>query len=356
MVRRYSSDAYRRLFSPGVRGQEVPPGADEGHYFPDRHFFEWWYFDVALSDGGWLVAVLHSALFNVGDHRPTVDVRYYPPGALPIIAIGRFTRREYQAERGRFRVGTSWAAEEGGVYRLHLRQGPLMADLTFCPELPGWKVGTGHLFADIPGGRYFDWVVPIPRARVEGWLELEGASHPVMGVGYHDHNWGNVYLPAVFQGWRWGRVWGGRWTLVFGDLSAPGGALHVTPLLIGYDGQVGEMPQGFHLRDAEPESRRLTLEAAGEQGIFLSLFLQEPMDSVVFPIVRPPLVPWRRPVEAFFFLSQPVPLLGRLARALVGRGRYHRQPVQGTLNVRGERVEVQGVMEEMAFCSQGGRC
>ena len=319
------------------------------HYRAEPHFFEWWYFDVALPDGGWLVAIFHSALFNVGDHRPTLDLRYYPPDGAPVVAVGRFPRREYEADRDRFRVrvGESWAAEENGGYHLHLSQGSLAAELTFSPRLPGWRVGTGRLFADPVSGRFFNWVVPAPCARVEGWLRVGGERRPVEGVGYHDHNWGNFYLPTAFQSWYWGRVWGGKWTLVFGDLVPPGGSPRVTPFLIGCNGQLWEMRQGFLLRNG---SSHLALEATGSgTGPALSLSLGRPMEAVRFAALRSWLVPWRRWAEPLFYLSQPIPGLGRALGGLLGQGSYRRWSVQGSLRIAGGTVGVRGVVERMVF-------
>jgi hypothetical protein len=189
-MNRHPPDAYRQLFLQGKRNRGGPlcPGENGDHYRTAPHFFEWWYFDVAFPDGGWLVAVLNSAAHHVGDHRPNVDLRYYPPGGSPVVATGRFSRQGYEANHTRFRirVGESWATEEDGGYHLQLCQGPLVADLTFYSQLPGWRVGTGHLFADPPSGQYFDWVIPVPRARVEGTLTVRGKSRKVAGVGYHD--------------------------------------------------------------------------------------------------------------------------------------------------------------------------
>ncbi len=353
---RYPPEAYQQLFPPGqgVRGRPLLLEENADHYRAEPHFFEWWYFDVAFPDGGWLVAIFHSALFNMGDHRPTLDLRYYPPGGPPTVAIGRFSRQAYRTDPSHFRIhiGDSWVIEKEGAYHLHLSQPPLEAELTFFPRLPGWRVGTGHLFADLSSGQFFDWVVPVPHARVKGWLRVDGTSRQVTGMGYHDHNWGNLYLPSAFQGWLWGRVWGNKWTVIFGDLVAPDGRGRVTPLLIGCHNQVWEMRQGFWLRDEGDGAPHLILEMAGGTGPTLSLSLARPMESVRFAALRPWLVPMRRWAEPLFYLSQPVPGLGRVAGALLGDGDYRRWPARGTLRIAGKSVTVQGVVERMAFSAE----
>jgi hypothetical protein len=46
-------------------------------------------------------------------------------------------------------------------------------------------------------------------------LFRSGQAHAVRGTGYHDHNWGNVALPAVMHHWYWGRAHVGEYTLIF---------------------------------------------------------------------------------------------------------------------------------------------
>jgi hypothetical protein len=363
---RYSSDAYRQLFPEGQRprGGLLLPEDNEDHYRAEPHFFEWWYFDMAFTDGSWLVAVLHSASYAIGDHCPTVDLRYYPPEGSAVVAMGRFSRRDYEAARGRFRlrIGDSWAAAEDELYRLHLRQGPLEAELAFYPQLPGWRVGSGHLFADSSSGEYFNWVVPVPIARVKGTLRVRGDSRVVEGVGYHDHNWGNIYLPNAFRGWIWGRVWGVKHTLVFGDLAPQGDALRITPLLLGCDGKVWEVPDGFRLRqeDATKDARtgtvelhRLFLETEIDSDVSLSLALLRPMETTPLAALRSCLLPWRRLAERLFYLTQQVPVFGQVIGALVGKGMYHRWPAQGVLRIADEEIGVQGLVEKMDLGSGG---
>jgi len=345
-------EAYRALFPPGTRGEGVPLGVDGDHYSPDPHFFEWWYFDVALDDGGWLVVVFHSALFNLGNHRPTVDVRYYPPDGRPVVAIGQYEREEYTAARGpfRLRIGPSSVEVVGGAYRLSVREGGLRADLTFAPELPGWRVGSGRLFADPRSGRAFHWVVPVPLARVTGEIALPGGEgRPVAGVGYHDHNWGTVYLPSAFGRWRWGRVWGGGWTVIFGDLRAARGESAVRPLLLGRDGEV------YEAAGLSSEWGEETTFLLGEEGVSLRLAHERLLDRVTFAALRPVWRAWRRIAEPTFYASYSLPLVGGVVRSALGIGTYRRWTTSGRLHRAGQQVAVRGVLEEMRLCQGGER-
>jgi len=335
---------------------------NEDHYREERHFFEWWYFDIAFNDGSWLVAVLHSALYCMGNHRPAIDLRYYPTKGPPVEVFRSFSRSEYETTLGRFkiRIDKSWAASEKGIFRLHLYQGPLEAKLTFHPKLSGVKVGGGHLFADSFKKKYFNWVVPVPKAFVEGTLRVHGETRLVEGVGYHDHNWGNIYLPNAFRGWVWGRVWGGKHTLVFGDLIPQDGTPNVTPLLLGCDGKVRVISDGFQLRWDDittdtiidtNELCKLFLEDKGNQDISLSLTLKKPMETAKIAALYSWLVPLRRLVEPLFYLTQKIPMLGQLIGLFVGKGLYYRYQAQGVLRIADEVTEVQGLVEKMVLKS-----
>ena len=223
---------------------------NEDHYCGEPQFFEWWYFDIAFSDGSWLVAVLHSALYCMGDHRPAIDLRYYPTKGPPVAVSRSFPRSEYEATIGSFkiRIDKTVAYSEKGIFHLQVYQEPLEAELTFHPKLPGVKLRDGYLFCDSVNKKYFNWVVPVPRAFVEGTLRVHGENRSVEGRGYHDHNWGNIYLRNAFQGWLWGRVWGGIHTLVFGDMIPQGGTPNVAPVLLGCEGKVWERSDAFRLR------------------------------------------------------------------------------------------------------------
>ena len=80
--------------------------------------------------------------------------------------------------------------------------------------MPPWRPGAGKsFFGDLE--HYFAWLPSIPFGSVEGTLTYDGQTHAVHGTGYHDHNWGNVALPAVMDHWYWGRAHIGDYTLIF---------------------------------------------------------------------------------------------------------------------------------------------
>jgi len=338
-VSRYPITAYRQLFPDGESFAPFDPAEDGDHYRPKLNFFEWWYFDAAFEDGSYLVAILHSSLYNAVDHKPTLDLRYYSSDGPPIVAVGRFDRAAYRAtsDRCRVQIGDCLAVDEGDHYRLNLRQAPLTAELVFWPQLPGWRAGTGHLFADSASGHHFDWVVPLPRARIEGVLTVGDRRRAVVGVGYHDHNWGNLYLPAAFSRWTWGRVLAGDWTLIFGDVVGRGmGPHHVTPFMLARGDEIVLTTDRIRVCGEEPAQerrtganyfRRLRLTTLDGPAVKLTLTARQTIEALDFAMPHLPLARRRRlrgAAEIAFYLAQSRPIIGRLVGRLLGKGSYLR--------------------------------
>ncbi|HHJ06909.1 MAG TPA: hypothetical protein ENK24_05375, partial [Anaerolineae bacterium] len=241
----YPLESYQRLYDPSAgplwsASKGLPPDEDGDHYSPEPNFFEWWYFDAAFDNGYKLVVIFHSSLFNAADHKPTLDLRVYPPQGERVLSIRRFNRAEFHSRRDRceLQLGNCRATTDGNAYHLSLREGDIEADLTFTPQLPAWRPGAGYLFNDAASGHYFKWVVPLPAARVSGALKVKGASFSARGRGYHDHNWGNLYLPAAFSRWTWGRALTKNGAIIFGDVVGQGTISHVTPFILAYNNEI----------------------------------------------------------------------------------------------------------------------
>jgi hypothetical protein len=346
----YPVVAYHQLF-PDERKRALPPfdpAEDGDHYQPEPNFFEWWYFDVAFEDGSYLVAILHSSSYNAVGHKPTFDLRYYPPGGGGVIVTRRFDRAAYHAAPDRcwVKIDECLAIDLGDRYWLGLCHELLEVELTFWPELPGWKAGTGHLFADSISGHHFDWVVPLPRARVEGTLTVAGQRRNVVGLGYHDHNWGNLYLPAAFSRWTWGRVLAGDWTLVFGDVVGRGKLpVHVTPFLLARGDEILLTTDRIHVYGEEPAReqrtgagyfRRLHLTTVERPAVELTLAACKAIDAVGFAAPHLPLARQRHvrgAAETAFYLAQEMPIIGRLVAWLLGKGSYMRWQAEYRLDL-----------------------
>lgn len=113
----------------------------------------------------------------------------------------------------------------------------LSAELNFHPCITGWKPwGDGIVFQDSTRCGAFSWLVPVPRAQVNGRIMIGDREYQVRdAVGYYDRVWWNSrYRPArakhrlfiddTITRWEWCRFLSPEYSLIFT-------ALHLRPWL-----------------------------------------------------------------------------------------------------------------------------
>jgi predicted secreted hydrolase len=212
-------DGLAETILPWEDGQRVPTS---------RGAFEWWYFDAHFDDG--TTAVIVFATKPIADPRrplmPNLSLTVTRPDGTKTAQFDLPQAGEFSASKETcdVRVGRSWVkwSERGGgwTYVLHAETEALSADLTFTGLVPPWRPGAGKSYFGDPrrdGATcpYFAWLPAIPYGTVTGTLVYDGQAHTVQGIGYHDHNWGNVALASVLNHWVWGRAHLDGYTLIF---------------------------------------------------------------------------------------------------------------------------------------------
>ncbi len=211
------------LTSPDALAREglteiVQPWEDGLRLEPMRGTFEWWYFDAHFEDGSTAVIVFATKplLERNGPLKPNVSLTITRPDGsklaqFPILPASAFSA---SAEGCEVHIGPHWAKGDLHHYQVHVEMDDLAADLTFTGRVPPWRPGAGKAcFGD--QDHFFGWLPAIPYGTVEGTLHYDGRAHEVRGVGYHDHNWGNIGLSEVMDHWYWGRAHVGEYTLIF---------------------------------------------------------------------------------------------------------------------------------------------
>lgn len=187
-----------------------------------RGTFEWWYFDAHFDDHTTAVIVYATKpIISPGDPlRPNVSISITRADGSKTAEFAFPPPEQYAAssEMCDVKLGASWVKQSGGgtcwAFSLHAETEHLSADLTFSGLVPPWRPGAGKsFFGDYE--HFFAWLPSIPYGTVAGTLTYDGQTVQVRGTGYHDHNWGNVALPAVMDHWYWGRAHVGDYTLIF---------------------------------------------------------------------------------------------------------------------------------------------
>ena len=196
----------------------LEPSENAVHPSPHKNYFEHWYFDAKLDDGHVVVAFLQAS--ELITRRPGVELHVYKPGGEKLSIVKGYAEPDVRASRDKcdMSIGDNRCVAEfpaGGlpVHRVHLAEDDMAFDLTFTSELPGWKPGGGRtMYGD---EEFFAWVVPAPRARVEGMIRYGDVTLAASGTGYHDHNWGAGDMKRIIDYWYWGRIYAEDVTLLY---------------------------------------------------------------------------------------------------------------------------------------------
>jgi hypothetical protein len=235
-----------RWTGPGKADAVITPASpaeNAAHPSPSRRAFEHWYFDARLDDGHVVVGFLQTA--ELLTKRPGVELHVYRPDGTRREIRKRYPKKVAHASSTRFhvQVGENWGraldtAGDYGSYEFHLAEEDLAFDLRFDAEVPMWKPGEG--LTNYGATDFFAWVVPAPRARVSGTIEIDGERLEVSGIGYHDHNWGIGSMGRIVDHWYWGRVYAGDITLVYANVFARKRYGHAasTPAMVAKDGRL----------------------------------------------------------------------------------------------------------------------
>ena len=185
---------------------------DAFHNQPSPGAFEWWYFDAIFDNGYSMVTSWH--IDEMGTETASPESRYikfaiYDPDGKKTDTEVRFPVSTVFASTKTcdVKMGDNRLHGEFPRYEIHFRSDDIGGDLFFENLTQGMRnPPDGVLYFGREPDKYMGWVIAQPRARVTGKLILAGEEIPVDGVGYHDHNWGNVPLQELYDHWHWGRI------------------------------------------------------------------------------------------------------------------------------------------------------
>jgi len=353
-MHKYPVKSYQRLYDSSLEPLwEVTSGLsseeDGSHFTPEQEFFEWWYFDAALSNGQRLVIIFHSAVFNLTARPPAVDIRLTSPDSEPLISFKVYSHEQCKTSKSHCGVEIANCrvnSENQQKFVINIQQDNIVADLVYKSQLQGWKPGTGYLFYDDTSGHFFKWVVPAPLAKVSGTLQINHQEVQVDGIGYHDHNWGNIHLEDAFQHWHWGRFISSdqKSAFVFGDVVSKGEKpVHVKPVLLVVNGEI-QPPQEITVEykktlldkiSSVEFSKEIWITGAGSDSEF-NFFLTtgKTLEALTFasPVFRHRK--HRFAAEILYYLTFNKPLIGKLFQKILGNTGYLRFQSEARLQMK----------------------
>jgi hypothetical protein len=233
---------YARLGIP-----EHPPARFEDAMRTDGSpgTYEWWYFDAHLDDGAKLVVVFYTKAS--GDPSDPLT----PKISINLdLADGRKLERvliarpdEFQASREACDVRIAGNRFSGDLhsYRIQATIDDVTVDVELTGQVPAWRPNTGHwYFGEPDASRLFAWFLSVPQGQVNARYVIDGVTHHTTGIGYHDHNWGDVPMAALVHDWYWARGKAGAYSVVVAYITTEArfGYQPLPILLIAKDGEI----------------------------------------------------------------------------------------------------------------------
>jgi hypothetical protein len=201
-----------------VARERVEPFEDGARTDGRPGTYEWWYFDAHLDDGAKLVvafmdkdlaapqkplAPLIRLNLDLADGRSFEKLVKFEPEAWSAATDGadvRIAGNRFSGDLRRYRITAS--VDEIDV------------DVTLVGQVPPWRPGTGYMLFGAKRDLEFGWLPAVPQGTVTATYRIGDETHRTTGVGYHDHNWGNVGLMKIINDWYWARGQAGPYSVI----------------------------------------------------------------------------------------------------------------------------------------------
>jgi hypothetical protein len=105
-------------------------------------------------------------------------------------------------------------------YRITTTVDDIEVDVDLVGQVPPWRPGTGYMLYGRKRDLEFGWLPAVPQGTVTASYRIGDETHTTRGIGYHDHNWGNVALTEVINDWYWARGRAGPYSVIASYVTA----------------------------------------------------------------------------------------------------------------------------------------
>jgi hypothetical protein len=217
-----SSDAdYERL---GLARRDIRPWEDGARTDDRPGTYEWWYFDAHLDDGAKLVVVfLDKDLASPQKPlEPTIRLNLDLADGRSFEKLVTFDPALWSSARDHadVRIGTNRFTGDLQTYRITAALGDVAVDVTLEAEVPSWRPETGYMLFGEDRKLEFAWLPSVPQGKVMASYTIGDQRYESSGIGYHDHNWGNVGLVEIVHDWYWARGQAGPYSVIASYINA----------------------------------------------------------------------------------------------------------------------------------------
>jgi CrtC N-terminal lipocalin domain len=202
----------------------VAPWEDGARTDNRRGTYEWWYFDSHLDDGSSLVVVFMNKDLAAPNNRltPTIRIDLDLADGRSYQKLVTYARESWEASTSGadVRIGENRFSGDLHTYRIQATVEEITVDITLVGQVPAWRPQTGYLLYGTERDKEFAWLPSVPQGAVTATYRVGDEVHETTGVGYHDHNWGNVSLAKIVHDWYWARGQAGPYTVIASLVTA----------------------------------------------------------------------------------------------------------------------------------------
>jgi hypothetical protein len=208
----------------GLSETHVEEWEDGAHTDGRPRTYEWWYFDAHLDDGTKVVVVFMTKDLST-PHKPLTPllrINLDLPDGRSFERVQTFSPRKFSmaTETADVRMAKNRFVGDLSSYRITAAIENIKVDFTLDSQIAPWRPHTGHLVFGRGRNLEFNWLPSVPQGRVSGTYKVNGTMYSATGVGYHDHNWGNVGLPEIVHHWYWARGQAGPYSVISSSITA----------------------------------------------------------------------------------------------------------------------------------------
>jgi len=229
----------------GLKRGQIEPWEDGMRTSGGPNSYEWWYFDAHLDDGSSLVITFYTKwmLSPKGPEAPLVQVDLNRPSQPERHLMVHAKPEEFSASKEKcdVRVKDSYFRGDLHTYQIKVVDESLVIDVELVGQVPAWRNGTGYTYFGEHDDHLFAWLPAVPQGRVVATITEKGSPpQNLTGVGYHDHNWGDVVMSKLLNHWYWGRAQAGPYSIVASYLYAENayGRTELPNFMLAKDGKV----------------------------------------------------------------------------------------------------------------------
>lgn len=212
---------YRRI---GIDREKVVAREDGARTDGRRGTYEWWYFDAHLDNGAKLVAIFMTKDLSTPGKplAPMIRLNLDLPDGRSRSFIRSFPADVFSASAQAADVAIADNRFVGDLshYEIDVELDDVKVHVALDATIRPWRPDTGYIVFGENRDREFSWLPAVPQGQVSGYYEVAGIRTDVAGVGYHDHNWGNVGMTDIINDWYWARGQAGPYSVIASYITA----------------------------------------------------------------------------------------------------------------------------------------